>query len=297
VKHRLQILGAALLFSTGGAAIKATSLSSWQVAGFRSGVAALAVLLLVRGARRGWGWRLIPLACAYAATLVLFVAANKLTTSANAIFLQSTAPLYVLLLGPLVLREPLRLRDLAFMAPVVVGLALFFVGAEQPVETAPNPGRGNLLALMSGVCWALTVTGMRWMGRRGGETGSALPMVAVGNLLAFAVCLPQALPVHGAGLADWTVIGYLGVFQIGVAYILLTSGIRHISALEASTLLMLEPAINPVWAWLVHGETPSGWAIAGGGLIIGATALKTWWDERGPGRARAGEIPETLDPA
>lgn len=296
MKHRLQILGAALLFSTGGAAIKATSLTSWQVAGFRSGVAALAVFALVQGARRGWGWKLLPLSAAYAGTLVLFVSANKLTTSANAIFLQSTAPLYVMLLGPLLLREPLRARDLVFMAPVVAGLALFFVGAEQPVETAPDPARGNLLALASGVCWALTVTGMRWMGRgSGGEAGSALPMVVVGNLIAFAACLPKALPVAGAGPVDWAVIGYLGIFQIGVAYILLTSGIRHVGALEASTLLMLEPAINPVWAWAVHGETPSAWAIAGGVLIIGATAARTWWDERS--RGRPGEIPETLDPA
>lgn len=295
MKHRLQILGAALLFSTGGAAIKATSLNSWQVAGFRSGVAALAVLLLVQGARRGWGWKLLPLSAAYAGTLVLFVSANKLTTSANAIFLQSTAPLYVMLLGPLLLREPLRARDLVFMAPVVAGLAMFFVGAEQPVETAPDPARGNLLALASGICWALTVTGMRWMGRgRGGEPGSALPMVAVGNLLAFAACLPSALPVGRAGVVDWAVIGYLGVFQIGVAYVLLTSGIRHVGALEASTLLMLEPALNPIWAWGFHGEKPSGWAIAGGVLIIGATAARTWWDERT--RAPRAVLPETLDP-
>jgi len=294
VKHRLQILGAALLFSTGGAAIKATTLTSWQVAGFRSGVAALAVLALAAGARRGWGWKLLPLGVAYAATLVLFVAANKLTTSANAIFLQSTAPLYVLLLGPLVLREPLRARDLAFMVPIVAGLAMFFVGAEEPVDTAPDPAAGNLLALMSGVCWALTVTGMRWLGRGGGEGGSALPMVVAGNLLAFAACLPQALPVAGAGSMDWMVIAYLGVFQIGVAYILLTSGLQHVGALEASTLLMLEPALNPVWAWLVHGETPSRWAVGGGILIVGATMAKTWWDERRPLR---GELPATLDPS
>jgi drug/metabolite transporter, DME family len=295
VKHRLQILGAALLFSTGGAAIKATALTSWQVAGLRSGVAAIAVLVLAAGARRGWGWKLVPLGAAYAATLVLFVAANKLTTSANAIFLQSTAPLYVLLLGPLVLREPLRARDLGFMVPIVAGLALFFVGAERPVDTAPDPAAGNLLATLSGVCWAVTVTGMRWLGRtEKGQGGSALPMVVAGNLIAFAACLPQALPVQGAGPADWTVIAYLGVFQIGVAYILLTSGLQHVGALEASTLLMLEPALNPVWAWLVHGETPSAWAIAGGVLIVGATAAKTWWDERRP---YPGALPPALDPS
>jgi drug/metabolite transporter (DMT)-like permease len=277
--HRLQILGAALLFSTGGAAIKATTLNSWQVAGFRSGVAALAVFLLVPAARRGWTWHVLPVGVAYASTLVLFVTANKLTTSANAIFLQSTAPLYVLLLGPFLLREAIRRRDLAFMVPIGVGLALFFVGAEAPVHTAPDPARGNLMALASGVFWALTVMGLRWMGNRG--EGSALPTVVAGNLIAFLACLPLALPVHG-GAVDWAVVAYLGVFQIAGAYLLLAAGIRHVSALEASTLLLLEPALNPVWAWLVHGESPSAWAIVGGVLIVGATVLKTWWDGRSP---------------
>ena len=275
--HRLQILGAALLFSTGGAAIKATTFTSWQVAGFRSGVAALAIFLLVPAARRGWSWHVLPVGVAYASTLVLFVSANKLTTSANAIFLQSTAPLYVLLLGPFLLREAIRLRDVAFMVPIALGLTLFFVGADAPVHTAPDPARGNLMGLACGVFWALTVMGLRWLGNRG--EGNALPTIVTGNLIAFLACLPAALPVHGA-TADWAVVGYLGVFQIAGAYLLLAAGIRHVSALEASTLLLLEPALNPVWAWLVHGESPSAWAIVGGVLIVGATVVKTWWDGR-----------------
>lgn len=278
--HRLQLLGAAILFSTGGAAIKATTLSAWQVAGFRSGVAALAIFLLVPAARRGWSWHVLPVGAAYASTLVLFVAANKLTTSASAIFLQSAAPLYVLLLGPLLLRERVRGRDLAFMVPVVLGLALFFVGADQPAHTAPDPARGNLLAVFSGVFWALTLIGLRWMGNRAGAAGSAVPTVVAGNVIAFLACLPAALPVAGATTGDVVTIGYLGVFQIGAAYLLLTSGIRHVPALEASILLLLEPALNPLWAWLAHGETPGAWSILGGVLILGATTLRTLWDAR-----------------
>jgi DME family drug/metabolite transporter len=280
-RYRLEIVAAAVLFSTGGAAIKAATLTSWQVASFRSGVAALTVLLLVPAARRGWTWAALPVGVAYASTMVLFVLSNKLTTSANAIFLQSTFPLYVLLLGPLLLREPFRWRDLAFMAVLAAGLACFFVGSQQPLATAPNPAKGNLLALLSGVFWALTVMGLRWMGRRGaaGEN-SALPTVVAGNAIAFVACLPFALPVAGAGTSSWLVIGYLGVFQIALAYLFVTSGIRHVPAFEASTLLLAEPALNPVWAWLVHGERPGAWAIAGGLLILGATAAKTWWDSR-----------------
>ena len=280
VLPRLQLLGAAVLFSTGGAAIKATELSSWQVAGFRSGIAALALLALLPSARRGWNARALLVGVAYAVMLILFVSANKLTTAANAIFLQSTAPLYLLLLGPWLLREPIRRPDVAFMALVALGMALFFVGAEAPAATAPDPARGNLLGVLSGVAWALTVMGLRWIGSR--DAGGGLVPVVLGNLIAFLACLPLALPVVVADAGDWALLSYLGVVQIGLAYVLLTKGIRHVSALEAATLLLAEPAINPVWAWLVHGETPSAWALAGGVLILGTTTLKTWWDARPP---------------
>lgn len=280
VASRLQLLAAAALFSTGGAAVKATALTGWQVASFRSGIAALAILLLVPAARRGWSWRVLLVGIAYAATMILFVTANKLTTAANTIFLQSSAPLYVLLLGPLLLREPLRRDDVSFMAVVGLGLALFFVGAEQPVATAPDPGRGNMLAVLSGAFWALTLVGLRWLESRPGSgevgAGSALATVAAGNAIAFLIALPMALPVSTAGAGDWLVVGYLGVFQIGFAYLLLTRAIRHVPALEASVLLLAEPALNPIWAWMVHGETPSAWSLAGGSLILGATLVRTW---------------------
>jgi drug/metabolite transporter, DME family len=279
----LQLIAAAALFSTGGAAIKATDLSSWQVASFRSGIAALAIMLLVPASRRAWNRRVILVSVAYATTLVLFVLANKLTTAANAIFLQSSAPVYVLLLGPLLLRESIRRQDLIFMSVIGLGLALFFVGTEAPVATAPNPALGNVLGMLSGVSWALTVIGLRWLGSEG-EGGGAVATVAVGNILAFLGCLPFALPVIGATPMDWLTVSYLGVFQIGLAYFCLTRGIRHVTALEASVLLLIEPALNPIWAAIVHGEIPSAWSIGGGTLILGATLLKTWLGVRSPTR-------------
>ena len=280
-RHRLELLGAALLFSTGGAAVKATDLNAWQVAGFRALVAGLAILLLMPAARRGWTWHVIPVGITSAVTFILFVTANKLTTSANAIFLQATAPLYMLLLGPLLLREKVTRRDLAFMAPVALGLALVVLGTTPATtQTATNPPLGNWLAAASGATWALTLVGMRWMGNRAGGEGSALPTVVTANLIVFVACAPLAFPVTGAGTADWMTIAYLGVFQVGAAYVLLTSGIRHVPALEASVLVLLEPALNPVWSWLVHGETPGAWSLAGGALILGATLLRTVVDAR-----------------
>ena len=280
VASRLAVAGAALLFSTGGTAIKLTSLSPWQVASFRSGIAALALAVMVPRALRSLSRRSLLVGVAYAATMVLYVAANKYTTAANAIFLQSTAPLYVLILSPRLLGERVHRSDLGWMALIGLGLAGFFVGHPQAFATAPRPGLGNLLGAVSGLTWALCILGLRWLGSlemsgRGGlrERPGAAAAIA-GNLLACLVCLPWALPVSGAGLGDWLPVVHLGVLQIGLAYVLLTQGLERVPALEASLLLLIEPAFSPIWAWLVHGEVPGAWPLAGGGLILVATTGK-----------------------
>ncbi|HEY3012210.1 MAG TPA: DMT family transporter [Gemmatimonadales bacterium] len=284
---RLQLLGAALLFSTGGAAIKAAAFDGWQIASFRSGIAAVALWLMTPAARRGWTprqaqgklWQAALVGVAYAGCLILFVLANRLTTAANTIFLQSTAPLYILFLAPWLLQEPIRKQDILFMLAVGFGLGLFFIGVQQPAATAPDPERGNLLALGSGFCWALAVCGLRWLGATAGR-GSPATAVVSGNLTAFLVSLPMALPVGPHAVADWAIIGYLGVFQIALAYVLVTSAIQVIPALEASVILLLEPALNPLWAWVVQRETPGAWALLGGAIILGATTFKSWSERR-----------------
>lgn len=293
---RLQLALAALLFSTGGAAIKAVTLNGWQVAGLRSGIAALVIFLLVPAARRGWSWRTLLVGVGYAATLILFVVANKLTTSANTIFLQSTAPLYMVFLSPLLLHEKVRRSDIITVGVVAIGLALFFVGSERPYATAPNPFLGNVLAAFSGLGWAFTVSGLRWLSRDGtGERGTAC--VVAGNFLALLICLPMMFPLTGATMTDWVTISYLGVFQIGAAYLLVTSALRHLTALEASVILLIEPALNPLFAWLAHGERPSLWAIAGGVLIIGATTVKALMTEKSERSEKAEKLETNGGPA
>lgn len=272
---RLRLAAAAALFSTGGAAIKATALTAWQVASFRSGVAALAVLVFVPAARRGLSWRVLAVSVTYAITMVLFVASNKTTTAANAIFLQSTAPLYVLVLSPLLLRERIHRGDIVAMGVLAIGLVLVVLGTSPAGDTAPRPMLGNTLALLSGLAWALTLVGLRWLGTRANGEQATLSTVVVGNALACLVCLPLALPVVGATPMDWGVIAYLGLIQIGLAYYLMTSGIRGVPAFEASMILLIEPALNPVWAWLAHGERPGAMTVLGGALILGATVLRS----------------------
>ncbi|PWU04552.1 MAG: EamA/RhaT family transporter [Terriglobia bacterium] len=275
IRPRLLLVAAALLFSTGGAAIKSATLTGWQVASFRSGVAAMALLIGVPESRRACSKRLIPVAAAYAATLVMFVLATRLTTAANAIFLQSTAPLYVLLLAPWLLQEHVRRSDLIYMLAVAAGMALFFLQNESAGATAPDPRRGNLIGAGSGVMWALTVTGLRRLGR-GAPGNPAMATVALGNVMAFLAALPLAWPVTpAAGAANLLVILYLGIVQIGVAYVCVTRAIRHVPAFEATTILLLEPVMNPIWAWLVHGEKPGFWAVTGGAVILSATLWNT----------------------
>ncbi len=279
-RARLELLVTASLFSTGGAAIKAAQFTSWQVAGLRSGVAAIAVLLFLPAARRiprGTARITLLVAVAYAATLVLFVLANRLTTAANTIFLQSAAPLYILLLGPLLLKEHIHRRDIGYMIAIGVGMVFFFVGRQDSFATAPDPVKGNILAIFSGMTYAAMLMGLRYMGTRGGSPASA---AVIGNIFAFLAAAPAMLPLGRHDAGDWAVILYLGIFQIGLAYSLLTRAIPHVPALETSLLLFLEPALSPLWAWAVHGEYPGPWALLGGALIMGAMGAKSWIDSR-----------------
>lgn len=275
---RIEILLAALLFSTGGAAIKATSFTSWQVAGFRAGVAAAMLLALVPASRR-LSWRALLVGVVQAATFVSFVVANKLTTAASAVFLQASAPLWLILLGPLLLGERVRRSDAPFLLTILGGLVLLFWGAPAPSATAPDTGAGNLVGAFSGLMWALTLAGLRWAERhRAGDAEvTAASATMWGNVFGCLGCLPLAWPVAGARAVDWLLIGYLGVFQVGLAYVFLTRGLGRLTAVEVSLLLLLEPALSPFWAWLAHGEQPGAWASLGGAVILAAT---TWRSTR-----------------
>lgn len=270
---------AALLFSTGGAAIKATSFTGLEVAGLRAALAGLTLAVLVPGALRKLDRRTLLVGLAYGATTVLFATSNKLTTAASAIFLQSTAPLYVLFLAPFFLAEPVRRRDLAWLALTAAGLAAIVLGVDAPAATAPAPGLGNLLATVAGFTWALTVVGLRWLERaspeagKSGEAGAAA--VLAGNVLAALCCLPVLLPLPPMATTDLVVVGFLGIFQIGVAYLFLTRSMRRVRALDATLLLMVEPVLSMVWAWIFHGEAPGWPTILGGGLILVSTVGRT----------------------
>ncbi len=263
VSPLLLVLGAAILWSTGGLFIKATSLSAFELSFGRSLLAAITIAIVTR--HEGFGLNRISAVTSilYAALLILFVLATKLTTAANAIFLQYTAPVYVLILEPLFYKEKFRRRDLITVAICLAGMSLFFVGKLRPQDVD-----GNLVALASGACFALFFLLLRHSRAREVNRASA---AIYGNLIVVLICAPAFLGAMRRGISapDLACIAYLGIIQIGVAYILFTGAMaRGLRSLDASIVGYIEPVLNPVWVFLFIGERPSGWAILGGAIII-----------------------------
>jgi len=263
VSPLLLVLGAAVLWSTGGLFIKATSLSAFELSFGRSLLAAITIAIVTR--REGFGLNRVSAVTSilYAALLLLFVLATKLTTAANAIFLQYTAPVYVLILEPLFYKERFRRRDLITVAACVGGMALFFVGKLRPQDV-----NGNLLALASGVCFALFFLLLRHSKARNVNRASS---AIYGNLIVVLICAPAFFGAarRGISAADLARISYLGIVQIGCAYLLFTQAMaRGLRSLDASIVGYIEPVLNPVWVFLFIGERPAGWAIIGGAIII-----------------------------
>lgn len=276
---RWLLLAAAALFSTGGVAIKACEFRGFELAGLRSAIALLAFLIFARSARVWPSPQAWMVGVVYAATLTTFVVANKLTTSANAIFLQATAPLYVLILAPLLLKERWSGRDLWFFAAMAGGLWCFFLEDAQPSHTAPDPSLGNRIGLASGVGWGLTMIGLRWLSKQG-SGDQTMQAVVAGNALAALGCLGWVsfqgeLALGNVSLSSWSWLIYIGVFQIALAYLLVTRAVRHLEALEVTLLLLLEPVLNPLWTLLVHREIPSFWALLGAGILLVATLIRS----------------------
>lgn len=263
------VLAAAVIWSTGGLFIKWTTLSGLELSFGRSFLAAITVAIFTR--REGFGLNRITLIASvlYAALLLLFVLATKETTAANAIFLQYTAPLYVLVLEPIFYKEKFRQRDLITVIFCVIGMSLFFVGKLRPQDVT-----GNLLALASGVCFASYFLLLRHPRARDVNRASS---VIYGNLLVVLIAAPAGLQaLSHITLHDTLSVVYLGVVQIGIAYTLFTLGMsRGIRSLDAGIVGYIEPVLNPVWVFLVIGERPSKWALIGGAIIVGAVVMHT----------------------
>lgn len=268
------VLAAAFLWSTGGLFIKWTSISGLALSCFRSLFALITVAVVTR--REGFGLNRLTAAASilYAVLVVLFVLATKETTAANAIFLQYTAPVYLLILEPIVYREKFRGRDLITVMICIGGMALFFVGQLRPQDVI-----GNLMALASGFFFALYFLLLRHPRAREVNRASS---VIYGNLLCVVICAPWALAaLPNVGPHDLFSVAYLGVIQLGLSYVLFTQGMaRGVRSVDAGIVCYIEPVLNPVWVFLVLGERPSRWALVGGAIIITAVIIHMLLDAR-----------------
>lgn len=262
----LFIVLAALLWSSGGIGIKGVSEGAMAVAFYRSLFAAVTLLLVFR--RDVFRFRIsVPFVAAvisYAACLLTFVTATKWTTAANAIFLQYAGVVWVLLLAPVVLKEPMRRRDAIAIGVALAGMALFFVGRFEV-----RGMNGNAMALLSSVFFATLILALRRVpdaSRAAVTWGNVLLTVALAPFV-----LGDALPTGRSLFA----LAFLGIFQIGFAYAAFVRGLHHVTATEASLIGMIEPVANPVWVLLFLGEMPSRFAIAGAFIVLSAVAWHT----------------------
>jgi DME family drug/metabolite transporter len=284
-KGSFAILAAALLWSTGGLFIKEVSLDAWGVSFWRSSFAAstIFVIYLLRNSHaaklqsessntfREWLSPFVILsALCYALLLVLFVLATKLTTSANAIFLQYTAPIYVLFIEPMLSRTKMKRGDFATVAISTAAMALFFIGKFETRNVW-----GNIAALASGVAFATYALVLKH--ERATER-SRWQIVIVGHIIiALTMAMIGALGITSFSLSggDFVRLLYLGIFQIGIAYAFFTYGITHVRAIDATLIAMVEPVLNPIWVFLGIGERPANFAILGGLIILSLSIIRT----------------------
>lgn len=268
-KGLLYIALAALLWSTGGIGIKAVVDPPLKVTFYRSVFAAVTLFLILRKhIRVRWSPAFLAAIVCYGTCLTTFVIATKWTTAANAIFLQYAGVVWVLLLSPLVLREPMRARDAIAIAVALSGMALFFVGKFEARGMA-----GNAMALVSSVFFAGLILSLRR------EHDAARAAVTWGNVFIALALLPVVAGDLALSLKSFLALAFLGVFQIALAYAAFVKGLKHVTATEASLTGMIEPVANPIWVLLFLGERPSGYAMAGGAIVLAAIAWHTMQGE------------------
>jgi drug/metabolite transporter (DMT)-like permease len=256
----LLLLLAALCWSLGGVLIKSIDWPPMAIAAGRSTIAIPIILLCVGWPRFTFSLAQIGGAIGYALTVVLFVFATRMTTAANAIFLQYTAPIYVALIGRWYLKERASPIDWLVIAVALLGIALFFLD-----RLTIAGWWGNIIALGSGLAFAAVALFLRKE-----KAGSPIASIVLGNVIVALAGLPFMLVAPSLGGGSWWRLLLLGTVQLGLPYVFYAAAIKHVTALEATLIPLLEPVLNPLWVMLALGERPGPWAIFGALLVLGA---------------------------
>lgn len=254
----------ALLWSLGGLFIKWVQLNPVAIAGMRSAIASILIWIFLKKPKFNWSKEQILCAIAYALTVILFVMANKMTTAANAILLQYTAPIYVALFSFTLLGERTTKLDWLIILIVFSGMILFFID-----DFSTEEFWGNIVAIFSGISFAALTLFTRKQ-----KDGSPLESILLGNILTALIGLPfmfQSAPT----VSSWIGLLLLGTVQLGIPYILYSIAIRSVTALETILITVIEPIVNPIWVFLIFGEIPGKWSIIGGIIVLSAVTIRS----------------------
>ena len=252
------------MWSLGGLLIKSIPWPPLAISGMRGGIAAIVIYIYSRNDKITITKDKIIAACFYTLVVTLFVMANKLTTAGNAILLQYTAPVYVALFGYMFLGEKSTFVDWATIMILLLGLALFFFD-----DLSFDGYLGNVLAILSGMSFA----GLTLLLRKQ-KDDSPSDSILLGNILTLVIGLPVIVGGTEFDLNSIILILLLGVLQLGIPYILYTTAIKHVTALDAIIFPIIEPILNPILVFLVLGETLGAWSLVGGALVLGGVVFR-----------------------
>lgn len=262
-KAMLLLAFTATLWSVGGLLIKLVDAGPLAISGARAAITSIMLLAYLKKPKFNWSLPQIGAALSCTATALLFVSATKMTTAANAIMLQSSAPIYVAFLGAWILKEKVTKYDWLTVVVVMAGMGLFFIDNMNAEGLL-----GIIFAILSGISYAFFTIFMRMQ-----KEGSPLESALLGNILTSIIGLPFLLK-STPNTSGWIYLLILGIFQLGIPYIFYSAAIKKVTALEAVLIAIIEPILNPVWVFLILGEVPGLSALVGGAIVLVAVTLK-----------------------
>lgn len=258
----LAMVGTASLWSMGGLLIKLIDWHPFAIAGMRSFIASLVILAFIKRPVFHFSFAQVAAAVSYAVTMILFVIANKTTTAANAILLQYIAPVLTAFIGAALLKERTRIEHWISILFVAAGMIIMFMD-----EIGGGQMFGNMIALCSALTFSLYFVFMRMQ-----KEGSPFESNILAHWITAGICLAASffLPSPQFTLKASAAMLVLGTVQMGIPSILISIGIKRVSALSANLIAVIEPVFNPVWVFLIIGEFPGWNTVIGGAVIIAA---------------------------
>lgn len=263
-RARLSLLLAAVLWSLAGIFIKFLSLPPLTIVFYRSLSASLFFAFFVRRSIAAPRVALLVSAIAYTAAISAFVSANKITTAANAIALQYTAPMFVFMIVHYLFGEKITGASWISLVLGMLGIAVICAGSAGQPDAA-----GVMVALLSGLLFSIYMVSLRFLKEFNPGT-----LTFLNNLVCCLILLPLVGSELSLTLKEGWIVAVMGVVQLGIPYWLFSKGLEQISVQEASLIVLIEPVLNPLWVGLIVGELPSGATLIGGLCIVGSLAFR-----------------------